>query len=249
MNGMEAVEIARTLHRRFFPETDSVIKVDKGRGFIIEHRALFDFGGVRRLRRKLVVTASHCLPHAPKMPCYSYQEWDDPRAVDYEFCHSHSVHLPKAFNASVLRKPGRTFKIQKVRPQLQKRGRAEQTAREKDACAVENPRQVRPPSISWNRVELYDEVWNQPLVKLSRKYGISDVRLGKVCRKLKIPHPGRGYWAKRSVGQTVAQVPLPEFKDAPVVKRLIRKPKGKIQRGGKIVPQKEPCVNLCVNNF
>jgi hypothetical protein len=51
------------------------------------------------------------------------------------------------------------------------------------------------------------------------------------------------------VGQTVEQVPLPEFKDAPVVKRLIRKSKPKIQRGGKIVPQKELCVNLCVNNF
>ena len=72
----------------------------------------------------------------------------------------------------------------------------------------------------WNRVELYNEVWNQPLVKLARKYGISDVRLGKVCRKLKIPHPGRGYWAKRAVGQAVEQVPLPEFKDAPVVRRL-----------------------------
>ena len=96
---------------------------------------------------------------------------------------------------------------------------------------------------------MYNEVWDQPLVQLSRKYGISDVRLGKVCRKLQIPHPGRGYWAKRAVGQTVEPVPLPEFKDAPVVKRLIRKSKPKIQRGGKIVPQKEPCVNLCVNNF
>jgi len=45
----------------------------------------------------------------------------------------------------------------------------------------------------WNRIDLYNEVWSQPLVTLSRKYGISDVRLGKVCRKLKIPHPGRGY--------------------------------------------------------
>ena len=102
---------------------------------------------------------------------------------------------------------------------------------------------------TWSRVELYNEVWDQPLVKLSRKYGISDVRLGKVCRKLQIPHPGRGYWAKRAVGQTVEQVPLPEFKDAPVVKRLIRKSKPRIQRGGKIVPQKELCVKLCVNNF
>jgi len=73
---------------------------------------------------------------------------------------------------------------------------------------------------AWNRVELYNEVWDQPLVKLSRKYGISDVRLGKVCGKLKIPHPGRGYWAKRAVGQTVERVPLPEFKDAPTVRRL-----------------------------
>lgn len=102
---------------------------------------------------------------------------------------------------------------------------------------------------AWNRFELYNEVWDQPLVKLWRKYGISDVRLGKVCRKLKIPLPGRGYWAKRAVGQTVEQVPLPEFKDAPVVKRLIRESKPKKQRGGKIVPQKRLCVNLCVNNF
>jgi hypothetical protein len=74
--------------------------------------------------------------------------------------------------------------------------------------------------VYWNRVDLYNEVWSQPLVMLSRKYGISDVRLGKVCRKLKIPHPGRGFWAKRAVGQAVEQVPLPEFNDAPVVRRL-----------------------------
>jgi hypothetical protein len=75
MNEIKTVEIAPTPHRSLLPEVDGVITVDKGRGFIIEHRALFDFGGgFRRLRRKLVVTASHCLPHAPKMPCYSYQE-------------------------------------------------------------------------------------------------------------------------------------------------------------------------------
>ena len=85
--------------------------------------------------------------------------------------------------------------------------------------------QAVPSRIAWNRVELYNEVWDQALVKLSRKYGISDVRLGKVCRKLKIPHSGRGYWAKRAVGQTVEQVPLPEFKDAPVVKRLNKRAK------------------------
>ena len=75
-------------------------------------------------------------------------------------------------------------------------------------------------STAWNRVELYNEVWDQPLVKLSKKYGISDVRLGKVCRKLRIPHPPRGYWAKRKAGVPVERLPLPEFKDAPVVRRM-----------------------------
>ncbi len=73
---------------------------------------------------------------------------------------------------------------------------------------------------AWNRLELYSEVWNQPLIKLSRKYGISDVRLGKVCRKLKIPHPGRGYWAKRRTGKPVLQPPLTVFEDAPLVRRM-----------------------------
>lgn len=73
---------------------------------------------------------------------------------------------------------------------------------------------------TWSRVELYKEVWDQPLFKLSRKYGISDVRLGKVCRKLKIPHPGRGYWAKRKAGKPVARLPLTAFADAPTVRRL-----------------------------
>ena len=50
--------------------TDSVLKVGSGRGFVMEHRVYFDFGdgrGYRKLRRKVVVTAAHCLPHAPKV--------------------------------------------------------------------------------------------------------------------------------------------------------------------------------------
>jgi len=87
-------------------------------------------------------------------------------------------------------------------------------------------------STCWNRVDLYGEVWNRPLVRLSRKYGISDVRLGKVCRKLKIPHPGRGYWAKRKASVAVERLPLPEFKDPPVVRRM--KPKNAAARLDKV---------------
>ena len=57
--------------------TDGVVRVGNGRGFVMEHRVYFDFGdgnGYRKLRRKVVVTASHCLPHAPKvMSSVDYQ--------------------------------------------------------------------------------------------------------------------------------------------------------------------------------
>jgi hypothetical protein len=73
---------------------------------------------------------------------------------------------------------------------------------------------------TWNREELYKEVWDQPLVRLAPKYGISAVALGKVCDKLQIPLPGRGYWTRKEFGKPVEQPPLPEGKNLPVVHRF-----------------------------
>lgn len=53
---------------------------------------------------------------------------------------------------------------------------------------------------TWNREELYGEVWERPLVRVASRYGISAVALGKVCRKLQVPLPGRGYWTKKEFG-------------------------------------------------
>ena len=47
--------------------------------------------------------------------------------------------------------------------------------------------------------------------RLAEKYGISDVGLAKVCRKLSIPRPGRGDWARIAAGQIVARTPLPKL--------------------------------------
>jgi hypothetical protein len=35
---------------------------------------------------------------------------------------------------------------------------------------------------AWNREDLYKKIWEQPMLKLAPKYGISSVMLGKVCR-------------------------------------------------------------------
>lgn len=62
----------------------------------------------------------------------------------------------------------------------------------------------------YNRKELYKEVWLQPIQKVAATYGLSDVGLGKVCRKLRIPLPGRGYWNRKNAGKPVGtRTPLP----------------------------------------
>jgi hypothetical protein len=78
----------------------------------------------------------------------------------------------------------------------------------------------------WNRDELYVEVWEQPMATLAKKYGISDVMLGKVCRRLSIPVPGRGFWAKKIAGQLVKRPTLPKGVNIPVVQRHITNPTG-----------------------
>jgi hypothetical protein len=65
----------------------------------------------------------------------------------------------------------------------------------------------------WDRDSLYEEVWATPMAKLAKKYGISDVGLAKACRKLSIPLPGRGYWAKKDAGHVVRKLPLPALKE------------------------------------
>jgi hypothetical protein len=59
----------------------------------------------------------------------------------------------------------------------------------------------------YNREVLYEEVWAEPMQKLAAKYGISDVGLAKACRKLRVPVPGRGYWAKKAAAKKVPKRP------------------------------------------
>lgn len=62
--------------------------------------------------------------------------------------------------------------------------------------------------VDFERQALYDEVWREPLTKLAKRYGLSDVGLRKICVQLSIPLPERGYWAKLAAGKKVPQKPL-----------------------------------------
>jgi hypothetical protein len=62
-------------------------------------------------------------------------------------------------------------------------------------------------SSRYNREALYEKTWVQPMQKLAKEFGISDVGLAKVCKKLFVPVPGRGYWARKAAGQKMGQKP------------------------------------------
>jgi hypothetical protein len=63
------------------------------------------------------------------------------------------------------------------------------------------------------REELYAQVWQTPMIKLAKQYGISDNGLRKICDKLDVPYPARGYWAKKAAGYKVLTYKLPPQKN------------------------------------
>jgi len=77
-----------------------------------------------------------------------------------------------------------------------------------------------------SRQVLYDQVWETPMTKLAKEYGISDVALAKICKKLNVPYPWRGYWRRKETGKAVTPFPLPSSSDpgkqSVVIYRTIR---------------------------
>src|SRR5262245_55959545 len=70
-----------------------------------------------------------------------------------------------------------------------------------------------------SRDELYRLVWETPMVRLGQQIGISGNGLAKICRRLDVPYPPRGWWAKKGAGNRVLIAPLPE-KRTPVPERV-----------------------------
>ena len=64
----------------------------------------------------------------------------------------------------------------------------------------------------YEREKLYQEVWEEPVLVVANRYGVSNVALAKACRKLTVPLPPRGYWAKIRAGRKVTpRPPLPPY--------------------------------------
>lgn len=81
---------------------------------------------------------------------------------------------------------------------------------------------------SYNRTTLYEQIWRRPVRDVAKDYGISDVALAKICRKLNVPRPPVGYWARKEAGYEDPIPPLLKLKPGEpeeyVVERTDRRP-------------------------
>jgi len=64
--------------------------------------------------------------------------------------------------------------------------------------------------IKLTRQQLYELIWSESLLSISKRYDISDNGLRKICLRMNIPLPPRGYRQKHAAGQKVYPEPLPE---------------------------------------
>lgn len=59
------------------------------------------------------------------------------------------------------------------------------------------------------RHELYELAWSRPLSSLAAELGISGNALARICDRLLVPHPKRGYWSTGGEARHGDRPPLP----------------------------------------
>lgn len=62
---------------------------------------------------------------------------------------------------------------------------------------------------SISRADLYCLVWTKPTTEVADILSVSDVAVAKRCKRLNVPKPPRGYWAKVHAGQIIEIPQLP----------------------------------------
>lgn len=64
-------------------------------------------------------------------------------------------------------------------------------------------------SPAFSREDLYEWVWREPASQVARRLGLSAAGLAKICDRLDVPRPSRGFWVRRGEVRPEARPPLP----------------------------------------
>lgn len=61
------------------------------------------------------------------------------------------------------------------------------------------------------RQTLYEEIWTEPITKVSKRYGVSDSFFIRILQRLNLHRPSMGYWSKLAVGKLLTKRELPDI--------------------------------------
>lgn len=91
-----------------------------------------------------------------------------------------------------------------------------------------------------SREQLYALVWATPMIRLGEQFGLTGNGLAKICRRLDVPYPPRGWWAKKAAGHDVRQAPLPRSRaGTPDAASIISREHPANTSGADIAPARE----------
>ena len=74
--------------------------------------------------------------------------------------------------------------------------------------------------IKFDREELYDHVWSQPVSHLAADWNVKSWHIKKWCKDLEVPMPEQGHWARLQHGWQVERKPLSPLSPDKVVEIL-----------------------------
>ena len=98
---------------------------------------------------------------------------------------------------------------QKQREQIQERVEA-QAAFYYDALRYETGGEsMEKKTVSFQREQLYQEIWEISLSKVAKKYDVPYAKLKDACVQANIPLPSLSYWGNLQCGKEVSKTPLP----------------------------------------
>lgn len=77
-----------------------------------------------------------------------------------------------------------------------------------------------PPSAKFEgpltREQLYELVWQEPMLRIAGRLGLSSSYMARVCTEMRVPRPAPGYWAQVEFGKRPAKPPLPDARPGDV---------------------------------
>ena len=63
-----------------------------------------------------------------------------------------------------------------------------------------------------SREKIFEEIWAEPITTVSKRYDVSDSFFVRICKRLNVPRPPKGYWAKLAAGIPSPKPLLPNAK-------------------------------------